>query len=253
MQVTGMLQPRPLYFESFQRSTHRRSRRNRNQHRHRPKPEYERNIVSAFFALASAVLLAIAEAEPKWIKIIGGKCNGDYIGLYKVIAYKSSSDLEQFCYSGKMVLILQFVVSICCIGIVASMFACLLDLCGTLNKILRWLKNNSVANILTAVLCVATNAMVYWVSHILENSAVAQIPGNTPWTKITVKFEVSFFLVTAAGGSSVLAAAFGLLYCKHRQRHARTQSEEDLLSMELMYSMQAADGLSEIPPPAYAP
>ncbi|XP_048584630.1 transmembrane protein 127 isoform X2 [Nematostella vectensis] len=208
MQVTGMLQPRPLYFESFQRSTHRRSRRNRNQHRHRPKPEYERNIVSAFFALASAVLLAIAEAEPKWIKIIGGKCNGDYIGLYKVIAYKSSSDLEQFCYSGKMVLILQFVVSICCIGIVASMFACLLDLCGTLNKILRWLKNNSVANILT---------------------------------------------VTAAGGSSVLAAAFGLLYCKHRQRHARTQSEEDLLSMELMYSMQAADGLSEIPPPAYAP
>lgn len=62
----------------------RHSRRTR-----RPKPEYERNIVSAFFALTSAVLIAIAEAEPKRLKIDGGRCDGDYLGLYKVIAYKS--------------------------------------------------------------------------------------------------------------------------------------------------------------------
>jgi len=89
----GML-PRPLYFP-YQSSYSRRRPRNRRSSR-RPKPEYERNIVSAFFALASAVLLAIAEAEPKWLHIVGGKCEGKYIGMYKVIAYKHPEELSKF-------------------------------------------------------------------------------------------------------------------------------------------------------------
>lgn len=89
----GML-PRPLYFP-YQSSYSRRRPRNRRSSR-RPKPEYERNIVSAFFALAAAVLLAIAEAEPKWLHIVSGKCEGKYIGMYKVIAYKHPEDLSKF-------------------------------------------------------------------------------------------------------------------------------------------------------------
>lgn len=89
--------PRPWNFHDPVYLPRRRSRRNRSSTRsRRPKPEYDRNIISAFFALATAVLLAIAEAEPKWIKIIGGKCTGKYLGLYKVIAYSSSSDLGKF-------------------------------------------------------------------------------------------------------------------------------------------------------------
>ena len=89
----GML-PRPLYFP-YQSSYSRRRPRNRRSSR-RPKPEYERNIISAFFALASAVLLAIAEAEPKWLHIVSGKCEGKYIGMYKVIAYKHPEELSKF-------------------------------------------------------------------------------------------------------------------------------------------------------------
>lgn len=89
----GML-PRPLYFP-YQSSYSRRRPRNRRSSR-RPKPEYERNIVSAFFALGSAVLLAIAEAEPKWLHIVSGKCEGKYIGMYKVIAYKHPEELSEF-------------------------------------------------------------------------------------------------------------------------------------------------------------
>lgn len=94
MQVNFAMIPRPWNFHDPVYLPRRRSRRNRISSRsRRPKPEYDKNIVSAFFALATAVLLAIAEAEPKWIKIIGGKCSGQYLGLYKVIAYSSSSDL----------------------------------------------------------------------------------------------------------------------------------------------------------------
>lgn len=89
-----MLQPRPLQFGDYSGFTRRRSNR-RNRNSRRPKPEYERNVVSAFFALASAVLIAIAEAEPKWLRIVGGRCSGDYIGLYKVIAYKSAKSLGE--------------------------------------------------------------------------------------------------------------------------------------------------------------
>lgn len=86
-----MLPGRPVIlpdYHGFQRRNARRTRR--------PKPEYERNIVSAFFALTSAVLIAIAEAEPKWLKIDGGRCDGNYVGLYKVIAYKSWRSLGMF-------------------------------------------------------------------------------------------------------------------------------------------------------------
>ena len=89
-----MLPGRPLILGEYSGFSRRRNSR-RSHHSRRPKPEYERNIVSAFFALTSAVLIAIAEAEPKWLKIVGGRCNGDYIGLYKVIAYKSWRSLGE--------------------------------------------------------------------------------------------------------------------------------------------------------------
>jgi hypothetical protein len=91
-----MLQQRPLQFGDYSGFTRRRDNR-RDRNSRRPKPEYERNVVSAFFALASAVLIAIAEAEPKWLRIVGGRCSGDYIGLYKVIAYKSATSLGEKC------------------------------------------------------------------------------------------------------------------------------------------------------------
>lgn len=95
----------------------------------------------------------------------------------------------------------------------------------------------------------ATNGLVYWVTQLLEHSSNAQIKGKE--TTIKVKFEVSFYLVAAAGASSVLATAFGLLYCQ--RRHRQRSASDDELSLELMYSMSHADSLSDIPPPAYSP
>ncbi|XP_078354930.1 transmembrane protein 127-like [Oculina patagonica] len=139
--------PRPLYFP-YQSSYSRRRPRNRRSSR-RPKPEYERNIVSAFFALASAVLLAIAEAEPKWLHIVSGKCEGKYIGMYKVIAYRHPEKLTSYCYTKTIVLLLRVVVALGCAGIVCGMFACLLDLCGTTNRCLKVVKDYSIGNVMT--------------------------------------------------------------------------------------------------------
>lgn len=93
----------------------------------------------------------------------------------------------------------------------------------------------------------ATNGLVFWVTRELEKSDIAQNPGQHE--KITVTYEVSFYLVAAAGATSVLATAFGVLYCQRRHRQNHMTDDE----LELMYAMHNADSLSDIPPPAYSP
>ncbi|XP_029197685.1 transmembrane protein 127-like [Acropora muricata] len=239
--------PNPLHFPNPSSSSRRRSRYNR-RGSHRPKPEYERNVVSAFFALASAVLLAIAEAEPKWLHILSGKCEGKIIGLYKVVAYKHPEVLTSYCFTPTIVVLLRAVVALCCIGIIAGMFSCLLDLCGTMNSCLKLVKDYSVGNVITVIMCVTSSLLVYWVTRILEEQS-----GKDSNMPVKVKFDISFFLVVAAGASAVMATALSLvMHCYLHRTRQRTRSEEEL-SLDLLYSMLPADSFADIPPPAYSP
>lgn len=53
------------------------------------------------------------------------------------------------CFTSTIVLLLRLVVTLCCVGIVSGMFACLLDLCGTMNKCLKVIKDYSIGNVIT--------------------------------------------------------------------------------------------------------
>ena len=100
---------------------------------------------------------------------------------------------------------------------------------------------------LAVIMCVASSLLVFWVTKILE----AQ-PGNLH-TPAKVKFDISFFLVVAAGASAVMATALSLvMHCYLHRTRERTHSEEEL-SLDLLYSMLPADSFSDIPPPAYSP
>ena len=97
-------------------------------------------------------------------------------------------------------------------------------------------------------MCVASSLLVYWATRILE----AQ-PGGDSHTPAKVKFDISFFLVVAAGASSVMATGLSLvMHCYLHRVRERTPSEEEL-SLDLLYSMLPADSFSDIPPPAYSP
>ena len=103
-------------------------------------------------------------------------------------------------------------------------------------------------NFSAVVMCVATIIIVYMVTRILEE--VGEEDSSDP---AKVKFEISFCLVVAAGGSSVLATALSLvMHCYLHRMRERTQSDEEL-SLELIYSMVPADSISDVPPPAYSP
>lgn len=54
-----------------------------------------------------------------------------------------------YCYTKTIVLLLRVVVALGCAGIVCGMFSCLLDLCGTMNRCLKVVKDYSIGNVLT--------------------------------------------------------------------------------------------------------
>ena len=58
------------------------------------KPESERNVPAAFFSLLVGGLFAVALAEPNWLSIKGGKCNGHHLGLYKIFGVGGHSEKE---------------------------------------------------------------------------------------------------------------------------------------------------------------
>jgi len=96
------------------------------------------------------------------------------------------------------------------------------------------------------LMCVTSSLLIYWVTRILET--VGEVDSKDP---AKVKFDVSFYLVVAAGGSSVMATLFSLImHCYLHSVRERTQSVDEL---ELMYSMLPADSVSDFPPPAYSP
>ena len=51
--------------------------------------------------------------------------------------------------------------ALCCVGIVAGMFACLLDLCGTMNRCLKVIKDYSLGNVVTGKDCFVNVALSY--------------------------------------------------------------------------------------------
>lgn len=101
---------------------------------------------------------------------------------------------------------------------------------------------------LAVIMCVTSSLLVYWVTRILEGQR-----GKDSHTPVKVKFDISFFLVVAAGASAVMATASSLvMHCYLHRTRQRTRSEEEL-SLDLLYSMLPADSFADIPPPAYSP
>ena len=96
------------------------------------------------------------------------------------------------------------------------------------------------------VMSITSSLLVYWVTRILETFGEGDSKDPAK-----VKFDISFYLVVAAGGSSVMATLFSLImHCYLHHMRERTQSVDEF---ELMYSMLPADSVSDFPPPAYSP
>ncbi|CAL1525949.1 unnamed protein product [Lymnaea stagnalis] len=269
------------------RSRHRHSSRHHDRYSTRMYFKHkERNFSAALFSMITIVLLCTS-LEPDWIFLTGGGChllpkpagslkqlsttqffyNGHFYKNYPNtglddVVYKfgpGANDIMVNCVTYPTVLLFKTSIAFVFIAIACSMAAFLLDLVGPSYQLLKLLRRNAIFNILTVVLCVTINLFTYWITTAIEKlQSSSRLHDGS---KVQVTFDVSFYLVTAAGGLSVLATA-----CNCLRRHTMYESTESSRNPDYLYfddtealipppspSTDVASLTNFPPPPAYTP
>jgi len=91
----------------------------------------------------------------------------------------------------------------------SSLFAFVLDTLGVTHKTLKVLRRNAVGSVLTVFFCVTVIGLSYYITTLIEYQQEENKTHSN--ARIEVKFDVSFYLVAAAGSLAVLATAANLL------------------------------------------
>nr|XP_038027788.1 transmembrane protein 127 isoform X1 [Anas platyrhynchos] len=252
----------------------------------------ERSLASALPGALSITALCTALAEPAWLRIHGGTCGRQELGVADVLGYVEPELLRDYCMNPQTVLLLRVIAAFCFLGIICSLSAFLLDVFGPKHPALKITRRYAFAHILTALPAARaasepsraalasksepnpgvrgqgwTPSASRWARGVLQCATVigfcywaselilAQQQQHKKYhgSQVYVTFAVSFYLVAGAGGASILATAANLL------RHYPTEEEEQAL--ELLSEMEENEPYPaeyEVinqfqPPPAYTP
>ncbi|XP_032937235.1 transmembrane protein 127 [Catharus ustulatus] len=213
--------------------------------------QQERSLASALPGALAITALCTALAEPAWLRIHGGTCARQELGVADVLGFVQPELLRDFCMNPQTVLLLRVIAAFCFLGILCSLGAFLLDVFGPKHPALKITRRYAFAHILTVLQCATVIGFCYWASELLL--AQQQQHKKYHGSQVFVTFAVSFYLVAGAGGASILATAANLL------RHYPSEEEEQAL--ELLSEMEEAEPYGpdyEVvnqfqPPPAYTP
>ncbi|XP_048249210.1 transmembrane protein 127-like [Haliotis rufescens] len=259
------------------RTRHRESRshsQSQSQSRFRFKLK-ERNYPAAVCSMITIVLLCVSMAEPRWISLRGGGCSladtkngylhslgvnqffysGKLVTMQsdKSIHYHFGPDPDEVlinCVDSKSVLLFKIVIFFSFLTIMICMASFLLDLTGPSGRVLQRFHRNAIFSIITVTLCVVINLFCYWISFLVE-----QIQKKTKQDHVEVTFDISFYLVAAAGSASVFAVACNCFrrYPLHEDvSYQRLNECDDMESLAAMYDQQTAPPPNVSPPP-YSP
>lgn len=189
-----------------------------------------------------AIVLLCTALVPDWIYMKGGEChifNSKKGSLHHLstsqffysghfyesksftaktgdVIYHFSADSYDFmvnCVTHSSVLLFKASIAFTLIAICFSFLAFLLDLIGPRYNMLKVLRRNGIFNILSVIMCVTINLFTYLITTTVEKLQIAT--RLHPGSKVVVTFDASFYLITAAGGVSVLATA-----CNCLRRHS---------------------------------
>ncbi|KAK7110937.1 hypothetical protein V1264_014731 [Littorina saxatilis] len=226
-------------------SSGRRGSRHQSRQSHKQR---ERNFPSALCSMISIVILCTALAEPSWIRIDDGHCsqltsgnNGGppfgleslrYLGALQffyfgnmvthdpsighkvtvISEYRNGpEDTDRLvnCVTERVVMIFKIIIALTFLAILTSLISFSLDLVGLEHRLFKLLRRSAVFNIFTVLVCVGIITFLYWATvDVLDLQHNPSIPHND---NVKVTFDVSFYLITAAGACSVIAVAFNCL------------------------------------------
>lgn len=243
----------------------RDAHRNRTRSRHRSSSRRssrrklkEKNFWSALCSMVAIVIMCTSLAEPRWISLHGGGCRLrdcvplDHIGAYQFFysgqfvdsydfncqdgmagthtVYKYGEDsfnLMDNCVTHKAVKLIKTIISFTFLAMLCTLCAFILDLVGPTQRSLKLIHRNAIFSIIAVMLCVIIDLFCYWlVSEVLFLQKMTKLHTGS---KVTVTFDISFYLIAAAGGMGVFATALNCLrrYPVHEddQSHALLEAE----------------------------
>ncbi|XP_033098377.1 transmembrane protein 127-like [Anneissia japonica] len=236
------------------RHRHRRHRHHRHRRSRQIRPKItERNLVAAIMGMVVIAFLIAALAEQKWFRLHGGKCDKEYIGAYEFLTpHVEDAPSMEYCITSQVVTIMRLNIGFIFLSIISSLIAFFLDTLGPMKHIVKTIRRHSVGNIITVLFCVTICGFCYWVTTLMEvvlnNYKLAQ------GSKVSVSYDVGFYLVAGAGSLSVIISATNLLrrYSAFEvvPRERLMDDWDNFLEAEL----RGAPHFDELPPPpAYTP
>ncbi|XP_062566363.1 transmembrane protein 127-like [Saccostrea cucullata] len=229
------------------RSSGRESHRSRTRSRHRSSSRRisrrklkEKNFWSALCSMVAIVIMCTSLAEPRWISLHGGGCrlrdcvSLDHIGAYQFfyagrfletynlncatgnsvthILYQYGDDTSSTmdnCVTHKAVSLMKTIISFTFLALLCTLCAFILDLVGPTQRSLKIIHRNAILNIIAVILCVIIDLFCYWlVTEVLFLQKMTKLHTGS---KVTVTFDISFYLIAAAGGMGVFATALNCL------------------------------------------
>lgn len=234
--------------------------------------------------MITIVIMSTSLAEPNWVSLQGGGCvvNGvglDHLGAFQFfypgkfleqfiqgpnnkkvdIVYKfGPNDLDRMenCVTNKAVILMKTIIAFTFIAMCCTLIAFLLDLIGPQHRALKILRRNAIFNIVSVILCVIINLFCYWLTE--EVSGLQRRTKFHVGSKVEVTFDISFYLITAAGAMGVIATAMNCLKRFPTHDHMTEALLEDYDGLEGVFPVPPPEAqsspLSNIPPPpAYTP
>ncbi|XP_065836819.1 uncharacterized protein [Oscarella lobularis] len=184
-----------------------------------PKPSRDRQLGSVVFSVVHVILAAVALSQSHWSSYDG--VNEKFYGLFNV-------DSSQTPIAGSIVFFIL-------LGIVCSVASSIASL-GYPRQKGACFRHNSVGNVIAVITTVMVCGFWYWLLH--------DISGNN------IRFGYCFYLMVAAGTSSVAAVGFNLFLSKPKRRsHQRSSGR----SYAEPLSISAEDSAGLLSPPAYSP
>ncbi|NXN86399.1 TM127 protein, partial [Bombycilla garrulus] len=97
----------------------------------------ERSLASALPGALAITALCTALAEPAWLRIHGGTCARQELGVADVLGFVRPELLRDFCMNPQTVLLLRVIAAFCFLGILCSLGAFLLDVFGPKHPALK--------------------------------------------------------------------------------------------------------------------
>uniref|UniRef100_T1IIZ6 Transmembrane protein 127 transmembrane region domain-containing protein n=1 Tax=Strigamia maritima TaxID=126957 RepID=T1IIZ6_STRMM len=189
--------------------------------------EKERNLVSSVLSMLVIALISTAIAQPRWFYLHGGACPHSYLGVEQFFNFGSIKqsdssytnsvhhDLHSLeldfnnCVNPHIILMMRLVIAFSFLAIMSSLFAFVLDTLGVTHKTLKLLRRNAFGSMLTIFFCVTVIGLSYYITTLIEFQQ--QQNKERADSIVEVKFDVSFYLVAAAGWLAVMATAANLL------------------------------------------